>query len=315
MFTFIVRRVTLGLVVIVIAVSSLFVLVQAAPGDPISVLLGPRATPEMMDAVRAKYGLDQPMPIQVVKFLGSVLQGDLGEDLIYKLPVSDLVFAQLLHTLTLIAAALVLAAVLGVPLGCFSAVYRGSWLDRLTGVVAVSVIAMPAVIISIFGMLLFAVHLAWLPAIGAGQSGDLADQLRHLILPTVAVGIGWVGYIARLVRSSMLEVLNEDFIVNARAYGISERLIIFRYALRTAIAPTVTVLGVGVSYMLGSAVFAEIIFARPGIGKMMSEAVMARNYPLTMGVVLVSTVFLIVAVTISDIVNALIDPRVREAQE
>lgn len=315
MLTFIIRRLTLGLVIIVMAVSSLYVLIQAAPGDPLTILLGPRATPEMLEAMRAKFGLDRPMLVQIANFLVSVLKGDLGTDLITKLPVKDLVFGQLSHTLTLIAASFVFAAVLGIPLGCFSAVYRDSWIDRLAGVLSVSVIAIPAVIIAIYGMLLFAVHLAWLPAIGAGEPGDIADRLRHMILPTFAVGIGWVGYIARLVRSSMLEVLNEDFILNARAYGIPERRIIFRYALRIAIAPTVTVLGIGVGYMLGNAVFAEIIFARPGIGKMMSDAVSARNYPLTMGVVLVSTVFLIVAVTISDILNALIDPRMREAQE
>ncbi len=315
MFTFVVRRVALGLVIIVMAVSSLYVLVQAAPGDPMSVLLGPRATPEMKAAMEAKFGLDRPMPVQILNFLTSVLQGDLGVDLITKLPVRDLVLAQLPYTLTLIAGAFLLAILFGIPLGCFSAVARGSWLDRLSGVLSVSVIAVPAVIIAIYGMLLFAVHLAWLPAIGAGRHGDFADQLRHLILPTAAVGIGWVGYVARLVRSSLLEVLNEDFIFNARAYGISERRIITHYALRIAIAPTVTVLGIGVAYMLGSAVFAEIIFARPGIGKMMSDAVMARNYPVTMGVALVSTILLIVVVTISDILNALIDPRMREAQE
>ena len=315
MFNFIVRRVTLGLVIVVMAVSSLYVLVQAAPGDPVAILLGPRGTEEMRAALYAKFGLDQPLPVQVVKFLGRVLQGDLGTDLITKEPVSKLVFAQLAHTMRLIAAALLIATLFGIPLGCLSAVYRGSWLDRVTGVLAVSVIAMPALIIAIYGMLLFAVKLSWVPAIGAGEPGDLVDQLHHLILPAIAVGIGWIGYLARLVRASLLEVLGEDYILNARAYGISERRIVFRYALRIAIAPALTVLGIGVGIMLGSAVFAEIIFARPGIGKLMSDAVSARNYPLTMGVVLIGTVFMIAAITISDILNALLDPRVREAQE
>lgn len=297
------------------AVSSLYVLVQAAPGDPVAILLGPRGTEEMRAALYAKFGLDRPLPVQVLKFLGRVLQGDLGTDLITKEPVSKLVFAQLAHTMRLIAAALLIATLFGIPLGCLSAVYRGSWLDRVTGVLAVSVIAMPALIIAIYGMLLFAVKLSWVPAIGAGEPGDLVDQLHHLILPAIAVGIGWIGYLARLVRASLLEVLGEDYILNARAYGISERRIVFRYALRIAIAPALTVLGIGVGIMLGSAVFAEIIFARPGIGKLMSDAVSARNYPLTMGVVLIGTVFMIAAITLSDILNALLDPRVREAQE
>ena len=315
MFQFIVRRVLLGIVVVLLAVSTLYVLVQAAPGDPLAILLGPRATPELAAAMRAKFGLDQPMPVQVVKFIGRIVEGDLGTDIITQLPVSDLVFAQLPHTLRLVAAAMMLAIVCGIPLGCLSAVYRGSWLDRVTGVIAVSVIAMPALIIAIYGMLIFAVELSWVPAIGAGEPGDLVDQMHHLILPTIAVGIGWIGYLSRFVRSSMLEVLNEDYILNARAYGIAEWRIIFRYALRIAVAPTVTVLGIAVGIMLGSAVFAEIIFARPGIGKMMYDAIGARNYPLTMGPVLIGTVFMVAAITVSDILNAMIDPRVREAQE
>ena len=315
MFIFIVRRLTLGLVIIVMAISTLYVLVQAAPGDPISILLGPRGTPAMREEMRAKFGLDQPIPVQVVKFLGRVFSGDLGVDLITKKPVSEIVFAQLPHTLRLIAAGMLIAVVFGIPLGCVGAVYRGSWLDRITGVMAVSVIAMPALIIAIYGMLLFAVKLPWVPAIGAGEPGNLVDQLHHLILPAIAVGIGWIGYLARLVRASLLEVLGEDYILNARAYGISERRIIFRYALRIAIAPTLTVLGIAVGIMLGSAVFAEIIFARPGIGKLMSDAISARNYPLTMGVALIGTIFMITAITVSDILNAILDPRMREAQE
>ncbi len=144
---------------------------------------------------------------------------------------------------------------------------------------------------------------------------ELRDQLFHLVMPMVAVGIGWIGYLARFVRSSLLEVLNEDYILNARAYGIAERRVIFRYALRIAIAPTITLLGIGIGYMLSSSVFVEVIFARPGIGKLMFDAISSRNYPLTMGAVLISTVFMITLVTISDIINAMIDPRVREAQE
>jgi peptide/nickel transport system permease protein len=315
MLRFCARRIAIGFVIVVLAISTIYVLVQAAPGDPIALMLGPRATPEMIAALEARLGLDQAMPVQVFNFLIGVFQGDLGIDIKTKRLVAEEVLEQLPHTLYLILASLLLAAGLGIPLGCFSALHRNSLADRLVGIMSVSVIAVPSLIIAIYGMILLAVHLRWLPAIGLGDRGDLLDQLHHLIMPAIAVGIGWVGYLARLVRAAMLEVLNEDYIMNARAFGLPERWIIFRYALRIAVAPTITVLGIGVGYMLGSAVFAEIVFARPGIGKMMYDAVSVRNYPVTMGVVLASTVLLVVSTTLSDILNAVIDPRIREAQE
>jgi len=315
MLKFCVRRIAIGFVIVILAISTIYVLVHLAPGNPITTLAGPRASPEAIAAIEAKFGLDAPLPVQVFHFVASVFQGDLGIDIRTRQPVLDQVLAQLPFTIYLILASLLLAAGLGIPLGCLAAIYRNSLLDRLLGILSVSVIAVPSLIIAIYGMILFSVHLQWLPAIGRGDSGDLLDQLHHLIMPTIAVGIGWVGYLARLVRAAMLEILTEDYITNARAYGLPERWIIFRYALRIAVAPTITVLGIGVGIMLGSAVFAEIVFARPGIGKMMYDAVNTRNYPLTMGVVLASTVLLVVTTTLSDIVNAVIDPRIREAQE
>ena len=315
MLKFCLKRILLGFVIIILAVSTLYILVQMAPGDPIALMLGPRATPEMIANHQARLGLDQPMPIQVFKFLLGVFQGELGYDIKTRRDVASSVLQQLPYTIALILASLLLAAGLGIPLGCYSALHRNSLIDRIIGIASVSVIAVPSLIIAIYGMILFAVHLRWLPAIGVGERGNLLDQLHHLILPAIAVGIGWVGYLARLVRSAMLEVLSEDYILNARAYGLPERWVIFRYALRIAVAPTITVLGIGVGYMLGSAIFAEIIFARPGIGKMMYDAVNVRNYPITMGVVLVSTIVLVTATTLSDIINALIDPRIRESEE
>lgn len=315
MLKFCLKRISLGFIIVILAISTLYVLVQTAPGNPIALMLGPRATPEMIANHQARLGLDKPMPVQVFNFLTGVLQGELGYDIKTRRPVVTAVLEQLPHTVYLILASLALAAGLGIPLGCYSALHRNTFIDRVVGIASVSVIAVPSLIIAIYGMILFAVHLRWLPAIGLGERGNFLDQLHHLIMPAIAVGIGWVGYLARLVRSAMLEVLNEDYILNARAYGLPERWIIFRYALRIAIAPTITVLGIGVGYMLGSAIFAEIVFARPGIGKMMYDAVNVRNYPITMGVVLVSTVLLVTATTLADILNAMIDPRIRESQE
>lgn len=314
MLAFVLRRTALALVIVVLAVTTLYCLVHAAPGSPIDILLGPRASPAMKAALEVRLGLDQPLPAQILKFFGSLLEGDLGVDIKTRRPVADLVLERLPKTMTLLLASLAVAAACGIPLGCFAATHRGSVADRVIGIASVGVISIPPVILSIYGLLLFAAHLKWVPAVGAGERGDLPDQIRHLILPTLAVALNWIGYVARLVRASMLEILNEDYIRNARAFGLGEWAVIYRYALRIAVAPTLTVLGIGVGYMLGSAIFAEIVFARPGIGKLIYDALLVRNYPVIMGSVLASTVILVAATTLSDILNAIVDPRIRQGQ-
>jgi len=177
----------------------------------------------------------------------------------------------------------------------------------------VGVIAITSFVIALYLLLLFAVKWRWFPAMGAGASGDIADQARHLVLPATALGLGWVGYIARLVRATMLEVMEENHIRTARAFGLPERTIIVHYALRIAILPTVTILGLGIGTMLSGALFAEIVFSRPGIGKLLHEAVMTRNYPVVMGSALVTTAFFVLSTLLSDIINAALDPRLRES--
>jgi peptide/nickel transport system permease protein len=176
----------------------------------------------------------------------------------------------------------------------------------------VGTITIPSFVVALYSLLIFAVYLKWLPAIGAGRDGDLLDQLQHLILPSFAVGLGWVGYLARLVRASMLEILGENHIRTARAFGLPERTIVLHYALRLAILPTVALLGVGIGYMLSGAVFAEIVFARPGVGKLIFDAVITRNYPLVMGSVIMTTIIFVICTTVADLVSAFLDPRIRE---
>lgn len=314
MLRFITRRVALSVLIVVLAVSILFGMVHMLPGDPASVILGPRATPELRAELNERMGLDQPFVVQLGRFLGDVAKGDLGEDPFSRREVADIVFEQLPFTLTLVFAAIAAATLLGVPLGCYSAIRRGSWLDRLTALLSVAFIAVPSFVVALYALMFLSVQLRWFPAIGAGESGNLADQARHLVLPAVALGLGWIGYIARMVRASMLEVLEENHVRTARAFGLPERVIIGRYALRIAILPTVTILGLGIGTMLSGALFAEIVFSRPGIGKLLHESVMTRNYPVVMGSVLVTTVFFVVCTLASDIVNALLDPRLRESE-
>jgi len=312
MLFYLLKRVGLAVVIVVVAVILLYSMIHIVPGDPASVILGPRATPEMKQELHARMGLDRPFVVQVASFLGKVAMGNLGMDFFSQRPVAQIVFKQLDETLVLVLASIGWAMLLGIPLGCYSAVFRNTFSDKLVGVFSIGVIAVPSFVVALYSLLLFAVTLKWLPAIGAGESGQYLDQLQHLILPAFAIGLGWVGYIARLVRASMLEVLNENHIRRARAFGLPEHMIVFQYALKLAILPTVTLLGTGIGRLISSAVFAEIVFARPGIGKLIFDSVVSRNYPLVMGAVLVSTVLFVLSTTISDSVNALLDPRVRE---
>jgi peptide/nickel transport system permease protein len=311
MLQFIARRTALALLIVVLAVSLLFAMVHMIPGDPTSVLLGPRATPELRAELNERMGLDQPIPVQLGRFLANLARGDLGEDVFSNRPVADIVFEQLPFTIILVLTSIGVAALIGIPLGAYSAIRRNSLLDRVTAVMSVSFIAIPSFVIALYCLLIFAVKLRWFPAMGAGEPGDFLDQAWHLALPAFALGIGWVGYIARLVRASMLEVMEENHIRTARAFGLPERVVIRDYALRIAILPTVTIIGLGIGMALSGALFAEIVFSRPGIGKLLHEAVMTRNYPVVMGTVLVTTVFFVMATLVSDIVNALLDPRLR----
>ena len=307
------KRLLLSIVIVAVAVTLLFCMIFLVPGDPAAIALGPRATPELKEALRARMGLDQPVPIQLLRFFGNILQGDLGLDVWSNRPVSVIVFEVLPHTLWLVLLGIGWPVLVGVPLGCYAAVRRNSFADKVTGVLSVGVIAVPAFVVAVYSLLIFAVALRWFPAIGAGEPGDFGSQLYHLVLPAFAIGLGWVGYLARLVRASMLEVLGENHIRTVRAYGLPERTIVFRYALKVAILPTVALVGISIGSLLSSAVFAEIVFARPGIGKLIYDAVITRNYPVVMGAVLVTTSLLVLATLIADLVAASLDPRIRES--
>ncbi len=311
MILYMVKRTVLGIVIIMLAVTLLYLMIHAVPGDPATVMLGPQATPELIAAMEQRMGLDKPLPVQIVSFFGRVLAGDLGVDVFAERPVAKTIFGALPYTLILVAAGMSWALLLGVPLGVYSATHPDSWMDKAAGVSSVAFIAMPPFVVGLYALLLFAVTLGWFPVIGGGQEKGWLGQLHHLVLPAFAVGLGWVGYLARLVRASMLEVLAENHVRHARAHGLPHNVILYRYVLRIAILPAVTIIGIGIGAMLSGVVFAEIIFARPGLGKLIFVAVQQRNFPLIMGTVLVTTTLFVIATTLSDILNALLDPRIR----
>lgn len=303
------RRFGLALLILLVAVTAMFLMIRAVPGDPVQIMLGPRATPELQAQLTAELALDQPIWKQLAIFYGNLVQGDLGIDVFSGRSVTDIVFQQLPHTLSLILVSIVWSASLGIGLGAYAAAYPNTMIDRVAAALSVSFVAAPAFVVALLSLLIFAVNLQWFPAIGAGEG--FWGRLDHVVLPAFAIGLSWVGYIARLVRASMLEVLGENHIRTARAFGIHERKIVLVYALRIAILPVVTVIGVGMGFLLSSAVFAEIVFARPGLGKLVIDSITTRNYPVVMGSVLISTALFVVSTALADLINAWLDPRAR----
>lgn len=311
MVKYTIQRILLAVFIIVCAVASMFIMIHAVPGDPVNVMLGPRATPEIKEALRARLHLDEPIINQMFYFFRGLLMGDFGYDLRSNRPVLDIILEQFPHTLILVTSALIVSTI-GIPVGCYAAIHRNGTFDRIVGTVTVSIIAMPAIVVGLYMLLFFSVELKLFPVIGAGDKNDWLDYLWHLTLPVITISIAWIGYISRIVRASMIEVLNQNHVRMARAFGLSEAKVVNRYALRIAVLPSITMLGVSIALILSSTVIVEIIFSRPGIGSLLYESVLSRNYPLIMGAVLFSTIFIVAGTTIADLINAAIDPRLRK---
>jgi peptide/nickel transport system permease protein len=304
-------RLAATLLVLAGAAALLFALTLLIPGNPAQVLLGPRATPEAVAAYGAAMGLDQPVWVQLLRFFGHVLRGDLGTDVVSGRKVLAMVLDVLPNTLALTGAAIGLALLGGVPLGILAAARPGSRADSLLALLSVSMIAVPSFVVAIVLLLVFSIWLQWLPVLGHA-GGGAGDSLLRLVLPSVSLALGWVGYIARLLRASLLETLGADHVRTLRAYGVPERRILFRYALKLASIPLVAVLGLGIGRLLGGAIFTEIVFARPGLGTLIFDAIGTRDYPVVQGAVLVAVVLFVAANLAVEALLAWLDPRMAE---
>ena len=313
MIVYTVRRLLTAVLTVIGAVTLLFVIIRLIPGDPAVVMLGPRASDSMIASMRERMMLDEPVLVQLAAFLGNVLRGDLGRDVLNELPILGMVLDVLPFTIVLAFGSIVLAVLLGVPLGALAAAYRNSWWDRVTAFVSVAFITVPPFVAGLLLLLLFAVELRWLPVSGGGVRGDVLSQLRHLILPVTALALTWVGYIARLIRSSVLEEIGKDHVRTARSKGLAPGRVLFKHVLRGALIPTIAVLGVGFGNLLGGAVLIEIIFNRPGLGFLILNAIESRNYPVVQGGLVVAVFLYTLANVIADLSYGFVDPRIREA--
>lgn len=304
MLAYILRRILMLIPVLIGVTVVSFSLLHLVPGDPAEVLGGQEASKEDIERIRREYGLDQPLPVQYVRFVGNALRGDLGISIQTRHPVNELLWQRLGFTLQLSLASILVAAGLGLLAGIVSSTRQYSFFDTLSMLGALFGISMPIFWLGLLMILVFAANLRWLPSGGTGT-------VWHLIMPAIALGSASAAVIARMTRASMLEVCRQDYIRTARATGYAERIVIFRHALKNAMIPVLTVFGLEFGQMLGGAVLTETVFALPGIGRLLVEGIFARDYAVVQGaMILVATTFVVVNL-LTDIAYAFVDPRIR----
>ena len=311
MLAFLVRRLALAIPTLFLAMTMVFVLARIVPGDPALVILGDQASAEALASLRARLGLDRPLLAQYGTFLLGILQGDLGQSLVTGKSVWGEIWAVLPYTIELTLAAIVIGVVFGVPLGVYAAVNRNKLPDMVTRVVSLAGLSFPAFVSAILLLLAFAIWLKWFPVISAPKVDDPLDRLRHLALPALNIGLIMTAYVTRVTRSSMLNVLGEDYVRTARAKGIGSFAVLWRHALRNAMIPVATVVGLYLGTMIGNSVLTEIVFNRPGLGKLILGALNLRDYTTLQGVMVFFAGFIVLANAATDIAYGLIDPRVR----
>jgi peptide/nickel transport system permease protein len=304
MTAYILRRILIALPTLLGVVVLVFLMVRLAPGDPAVLLAGEFATPETLEAIRARYGLDRGLPEQFLIYLEALLRGDLGESARSRRPVLEELKTYFPNTLELASAAILVAVLTGIPLGVLAALRPGSSLDLSVMVLALLGVSMPVFWFGLLAILIFSVGLGWFPVAGKGT-------LAHLILPAITLGINATALLARMTRGTLLEVLSQDYIRTARAKGLAERVVIFKHALRNALIPVVTVVGLEFGTLLSGAVITETIFAWPGLGQLLVGSILARDYPVVQGAVLLVAISFVLINLLVDLLYAAIDPRVR----
>jgi peptide/nickel transport system permease protein len=291
-----------------------FMLVRLVPGDPIQIMLGPEVLGNAREEITRLYGLDRPWPVQYVEWLGNVMRGDLGVSLRTGMPITDSIWQRLPATLELTLLAIVIGLVIGMPLAILAAQHRGRLVDGLLSAFVLIGISMPGFWLATLLVLLFSLHLRWLPPIGyISPLENQAENLRRMILPAISLGVAFGATTMRFTRSSLLEVFNQEYVRTARAKGLSEKLVVYRHALKNALIPVVTVTGIQIGRLLGGTVIIEQIFALPGIGRYVFDAISMRDYPVIQGTVMFFTVVFVVINLTVDLLYGIIDPRIKFA--
>jgi ABC-type dipeptide/oligopeptide/nickel transport system permease component len=303
MTQYIVRRL-FALIPILLGVSIIiFLVMRLVPGDPARQTLGPEATGEQVEVLREAWRLDEPLPIQYIAWLQRALEGDLGRSTVSRVPVTEEIFSRLPATLELTMASMAVAIVFGLLFGIVSAIRHNTLVDRGTMLLALVGICTPSFWLGLILMLIFSVELGWFPSTGAGG-------ISHLVLPAITLGVGAAAVIARVTRSSMIEVFSEDFIRTARAKGLAERMVVVRHALKNALIPIITILGLEFGGLLAGAVITETVFSYPGIGQLLIKSINNRDFPIVQGALLLFAIQFVLVNLIVDLLYARVDPRI-----
>lgn len=303
MYGYVIRRLLLAIPVLIGVSILVFAIIRFIPGDPARAIAGVHASEQYIEQVRSELLLDEPLHVQYFVYLGNLLRGDMGRSTSSRRPVTVELMERFPNTLLLAVTAMCIATVVGMSAGIVSATRRYSLFDNASMLVALGGVAAPVFWLGIMFQLLFAVNLGWLPSGGMGT-------WKHLVLPAVTLGLATAALLARITRSSMLEVFRQDYITTARAKGLAERIVVYKHALKNALIPVVTVMGLQFGTLLGGAVLTETVFSWPGIGRLMVDSILERNYPVVQGAVLLLAVFFVLINLVVDVVYAFLDPRI-----
>ena len=313
MIKYTLKRLALSLPSLLAVLTLVFVMVRIVPGDPAMVVLGDQASPEALAAMREKLGLDQSIPKQYLSFMSTALRGDLGLSLVSGKPVITEILNVLPHTIDLTLAGLIVGVVFGLPFGVLSAVRRNSWIDYLTRTVSLLGLSFPAFYSAILLLLVFSLQLGLFPVLSEPDLSNWGQRLHYLILPGINLGLIMMAYVTRATRSSLLDVLREDYVRTAKAKGVPGLIVLYRHALRNALIPIVTVIGLYLGVLIGNSVLTEIVFSRPGLGRLILIALDQRDYTLLQGLMVVYAAMIVLINLITDLTYGLLDPRMKHA--
>ena len=311
MFQYTVRRILQSIPILFVVLTLVFVVVRVLPGDPAVAALGDYASKEAVDALRLKLGLNQPLWKQYVTFLGDLARGHLGHSAITGYAVAAQVKRVLPHTLELTVCGILLGYLFGIPLGISAAVKRNSFVDYFNRIFSLLGLSVPAFYLGILLILVFSIMYPIFPVVGAGDFSDLSSNLRHLVLPALTLGLLMTAYVTRMTRSSILNILREDYVRTAKAKGLIDRIVLYKHVLRNALIPIVTLGGLYAVVLIGSSVMVEIVFSRPGLGKLMVGAIKQRDYTTLQSVMVIYATMVVIINLLTDLVYGLVDPRIK----
>jgi ABC-type dipeptide/oligopeptide/nickel transport system permease component len=311
MLHYVARRILQSLPILFVVLTLVFVIARILPGDPAVAALGDYASREAVQALREKMGLNAPIWVQYFRFLRDLCHGNLGKSIITGYPVGTQLIKVLPYSLELTFSAILFGFLFGIPLGIPAAVRRNSFIDYFNRVFSLMGLSIPAFYLGILLMLLFSIQFKWFPVVGGGDLSNLSSNLRHLFLPALSLGLIMTAYVTRMTRSSLLNILREDYVRTARSKGISERVVLFKHALKNALIPIVALGGVYAVVLIGSSVMTEIVFSRPGLGSLMVGAIKQRDYTTLQSVMVFYSVIVVALNLMTDLIYGLIDPRIQ----